>query len=416
MKNYTKNMIVKKILLVILLFAWINVEAQTSEEAIKFKKTVTDKVVAFNGIIDSLSTTLKKARASKSADTLIIKEQRKSMVVKCFLVPQVFIKANPSSIFCLQALGMLGEGRAGSPVELSDLNRFYNSVSDRVKNSQYGKQYSSQLNSWDWMHKLVKAVDDHSALESITQEDARQQLGQRMGKKAAVSRSVHRSLLSRDDKGQQTSLMEEREMVSKVKAATLVVNMAYKKQEGAKAVIGSNAATAYVIDPTGICVTNYHVVKEYSGTGPYFSLSVMTASGKSYPVVAVLAASEVDDLAIVKVDIGGELLSALPLGNTAAVDSDVFVLGHPISGNGQGGVLQEFYKLTNGKVTANRTAVLIGQPCQVMEITAEFTKGSSGGPIVDRYGNLVGTVSRLNGEKKIGVPVSELRKLLVLNK
>lgn len=397
-----KEIYMKRLILLSLAFPFM-VRAQ-NDESEKFKQGVVNKVVAFNGQIDSLSRVLRKAVDEKSTDTGAIREQRKYIVAKCFQVPQDYIRENPSSMLCFKALGMLGEGHAGSPVELSDLNRLFDSLSDQVKNSQYGKLYSAQLNSWGWKHKLVKAVEAPVELKSISQEDARQQLEQGMGKKAAISRSMHRSLRSRDDK------------IAKVNAATLIVNMAYKKQDGGKTVIGSNAATAYVIDPTGICVTNYHVVKEYSGTGPYFSLSVMTVSGKSYPVVAVIAASEVDDLAILKIDTGGDLLSALPMGDTAAVDSDVFVLGHPISANGQGGMLQEFYKLTSGKVTVNRNAVLVGKPCQIMEITAEFTKGSSGGPIVDRYGNVVGTVSRLNGEKKVGVPVSELKKLLVLNK
>jgi len=38
------------------------------------------------------------------------------------------------------------------------------------------------------------------------------------------------------------------------------------------------------------------------------------------------------------------------------------------------------------------------------------------GPIVDSYGNVVGSVSRLDKEgKRVAVPVSELRKLLIEN-
>ncbi|MNL40058.1 hypothetical protein D3C87_1623790 [compost metagenome] len=154
-------------------------------------------------------------------------------------------------------------------------------------------------------------------------------------------------------------------------------------------------------------MTNYHVGKEYSSKAPYQSLSVMTVDGKSYPVTKILSCSESDDLMVFQVDTKGEKLSALPLGSTAANGADIHVMAHPL-GN--------FYRFTSGKVSGYSTSTLAVKSCNIMSITADFNVGSSGGPIVDGCGNVVGTVSRIDGGMKIGVPVSELKKLIEFKK
>jgi serine protease Do len=267
---------------------------------------------------------------------------------------------------------------------------FYNGLSEGQKNSYYGKILSKQINDYIENKRLKEAFQKSSeGLASISKENAARELLENIGKKVVIASLSAGTSLSRA------------ELMVKSKAATLIVNMAFQTQgiEGMQ----SNPTTAYVIDESGICVTNYHVLKEYSGKKMYQSLSVMTAKGDVYPVTSILSSSESDDLVVFQVDTKGDKLKALPLGNIAVEKVAVHVMSHP-SGS--------FYRFSSGVVSENTTSTLAGKPVNIMGITADFNVGSSGGPIIDDYGNVVGTVSRISGGMKVGVPVSELRKLL----
>lgn len=394
------------ILIALILLSPIVVCAQIGTEEEDFFKSVRDSVVLWNAKIDSLSAELTTARESKSADTVVKKTQIRDAVNTCFQIPQGYIQANPASMFCLRALNMLGEGDIGSPVSLADLTKLFNSLSDQVKISERGKLYSGQLASWGWMQKLEKVAKESPDFKSISKTYARLELEHGVNKTTIISNFKP-----------VTIPLTESELYTKVKSSTLVVNMALEREQNGKKVVGSNPATAYVIDPSGICVTNYHVVKEYAGNGPYLSLSVMTASGKTYSVVSVLAASEANDLAIIKINLGEDKLPSLTLGSNVAVGADIYIVSHPMLINRQYKmVFFDFYAASSGKVLANEKYVHLGKQVPVMNISAPFGQGSSGGPIVDKYGNVVGTVSRLMGEHKIGIPVSEVKKLIEFKK
>ncbi|WP_316789665.1 FKBP-type peptidyl-prolyl cis-trans isomerase [Pedobacter frigoris] len=280
-------------------------------------------------------------------------------------------------------------------IDIEVKKSFYDKLSDAQRNTYYGKLLGKLIvddaEYKKWKTALRKSSE---GLSSISKEDAAGELLTNAGKNVAVSTLLAGS----------TSLSKD-ELTARSKDATLIINMAflYPGVNG----IQSNPTTGYVIDDSGICVTNYHVLKEYSGKQIYQSLSVMTAEGKVYPVTSVLSSSESDDLVIFKVDPKGDNLKSLPLGNAAAEKTTVHVMGHPDG---------SFYQFTSGVVAENTTSNHGGKQVNIMGITADFKVGSSGGPIVDDCGNVVGTVSRINGGMKVGVPVSELRKLLNIRK
>ena len=177
----------------------------------------------------------------------------------------------------------------------------------------------------------------------------------------------------------------------------------------------SGFSTGFVIGGDGIVVTNYHVVEKSADVE---TLGVMTHNGKVFPVSSVLAADELQDIAVLKV--AGKGLSALPVKADAPVGSGVYVLGHP---DGQ------FYTFTHGLVSrymvhdAHRKKGKINR----MAITADFARGSSGSPVLDGHGRVVGIVSSTrsiyyNKEKGVEknlqmvlkhcIPAGELLKLL----
>jgi serine protease Do len=154
--------------------------------------------------------------------------------------------------------------------------------------------------------------------------------------------------------------------------------------------------TAFAIAEDGVCVTNYHVLKDIirpadnNTDSVYF---IVTPDRKIYFMDGILAWSQNNDLAVFKVNTMGDRLSPIPLGNPAPVGAPVFCISHPIG---------YFYYFSKGMVSRN---VLIdslhasagysphGKPPIRMEITADYAIGSSGGPVLDRFGNLVGIIS-----------------------
>ncbi|MEC8895198.1 MAG: trypsin-like peptidase domain-containing protein, partial [Planctomycetota bacterium] len=177
----------------------------------------------------------------------------------------------------------------------------------------------------------------------------------------------------------------------------------------------SGFSTGFVIGEDGIVVTNYHVVEKSSDVE---TLGVMTHNGKVFPVSSVLAADELQDIAVLKVV--GKGLSALPVKADAPVGSGVYVLGHP---DGQ------FYTFTHGLVSRYMVHKAHKKKGKInrMAITADFARGSSGSPVLDQYGRVVGIVSSTrsiyyNKEKGVEknlqmvlkhcIPAGELLKLL----
>lgn len=140
----------------------------------------------------------------------------------------------------------------------------------------------------------------------------------------------------------------------------------------------ANAASGFVIGASGVAVTAYHVFNDPNK----MAMVAMTADGKVMPVTSILAASEADDVAVIQLD--GRDLTALPLRTDAPVGAKALAVHHPA---------EQFYTLTEGLLSryCMRQSKENGQaPCMV--ITAEFARGSSGAPIFDDRGNVIGLV------------------------
>ncbi len=138
-----------------------------------------------------------------------------------------------------------------------------------------------------------------------------------------------------------------------------------------------SCATGFIIAPSGVIATNYHVVDNAKSKG----FGIMTAAGDVYGIQEVLAADKNNDIAIVKVD--ADNLPAAALSAGAPIGSDVTVISHPA---------HHFYTLTRGIVSRYTQKRPHNQPVTRMEITADFARGSSGGPVFNDRGDIVGMV------------------------
>lgn len=148
----------------------------------------------------------------------------------------------------------------------------------------------------------------------------------------------------------------------------------------------SSFATGFVVHPDGIVVTNQHVVTAFENND---AIGVMTNDGRVFPVLEVLAADPLNDIAALKID--ARDLSPLPITGDIDVGAEIHCLSHPALGcsGGENG----FYTFTRGMVSGKfRLSLSARAPVDVLAITADYAKGSSGGPILNRYGAVVGIV------------------------
>jgi len=135
------------------------------------------------------------------------------------------------------------------------------------------------------------------------------------------------------------------------------------------------SSSGFFINKQGHLITNYHVLK-----GAYSTI-VKTFDGKEYPVKLVLAESETTDIIKLLVDIPEQMVKFIELSqNTPEVGERVIVAHSPL------GLKQT---VSEGIVSTVRDIPTIGK---IFQISAPIYPGSSGSPVLDMEGQVMGIV------------------------
>lgn len=153
-------------------------------------------------------------------------------------------------------------------------------------------------------------------------------------------------------------------------------------------------ASGYMITASGVMVTNYHVMAapgQLPGNRREYPDGAIAADchGRVYPIVAVLAADKDADIAIVQLGSADKsaispVFHPLVLRPDAPVGEAVAIISHPEF---------HFYMFSTGIVAQYLAAQPGWTPNHAMCVTAEYGGGSSGGPVFDACGRVVGMVS-----------------------
>jgi len=161
------------------------------------------------------------------------------------------------------------------------------------------------------------------------------------------------------------------------------------------------SGTGFLVSGDGVIVTNYHVIENGNVA------IVKFPDGTAFPVDGVLAADKVRDLAIIKIH--GKAFRTLTLGNSdqIQVGEEVVAIGNPLG-------LE--LTVSNGILSGVRTGKEAGG--KLLQITAPITHGSSGGPLFNMMGEVVGITTRGYegaGNLNFAIPANDAKRLL-LNK
>jgi serine protease Do len=160
-----------------------------------------------------------------------------------------------------------------------------------------------------------------------------------------------------------------------------------------------STGSGFVIDPTGMIVTNAHVVEQAEW------IQVRLPDGRRFNGRIVGLDTRVD-LALIKIDATD--LPALPLGdsNRLRVGEFVLALGHPF------GLEQS---VSFGIVSRKGAPLTVAAPgFDFIQTDAAINPGNSGGPLVNMAGQVIGvnSMAARNGSIGFAIP-SNLVKLLV---
>lgn len=174
------------------------------------------------------------------------------------------------------------------------------------------------------------------------------------------------------------------EAIAKVKPAIVYVETPYGSGSG------------MIIDSSGFILTNAHVVREST------QVIVYLASGVSFPVTALSISDEMHDIAVLRID-----AKNLPAVNFADSDQtqqgeDVFTFGYPFGIKGE---------VSFKEGTISRRFQQGG--VAYLETSAEVHPGNSGGPLVNRYGEVIGVVTGKLGQSIQGILLGESIKFAI---
>ncbi|RXQ90962.1 serine protease [Ancylomarina salipaludis] len=166
----------------------------------------------------------------------------------------------------------------------------------------------------------------------------------------------------------------------KMKQSVLAIGELYKCKNCPAGHISS--ATAFVISEDGLCVSNYHVFDVLSEQkASVMGLGAINFEGKVFKITEVLAANKINDVLIFKIDTEGRKLTPLPLNQLASIGDKVKVISHP---------KRKFYAYSEGIVTRKHIPSETNSPRYT--ISADYAQGSSGGPVFDKNGNVIGVI------------------------
>jgi serine protease Do len=164
--------------------------------------------------------------------------------------------------------------------------------------------------------------------------------------------------------------------------------------------------SGFVVNPSGIVLTNKHVV-----AGGH-QLIVQTADGRQFSVEDVKMDRE-HDLAILRIE-SGKPLASVRLGDsvTAEIGDWVLTIGCPLE-------LEQ--TVSAGIVSAKNRSLCSKHPAKFIQTDAVVNPGSSGGPLVNLRGEVIGVTTAIasedGGYQGIGfaIPANHAVRLLALS-
>ena len=158
------------------------------------------------------------------------------------------------------------------------------------------------------------------------------------------------------------------------------------------------SGSGFVVRPTGEIVTNYHVIE-----GARSAIVKFPTMEEKFTVGEIVHLDPVHDLAVIRINFKANPLY-VGYDERVQVADKIMVVGNPggFSAKVSTGIIGGLWKMKNGS--------------RMMHITAPVSPGSSGGPVINEQGELIGVASSgLLGKwnLNLAIPASTLKRLMM---
>jgi serine protease Do len=194
------------------------------------------------------------------------------------------------------------------------------------------------------------------------------------------------------------------DLISAVNPSVVEIDVSATTSSRHRTVQQQGAGSGWIMDATGMIVTNNHVIAGAT------TITVTTSDGKMFPA-QVINADPVTDLALIKINATG--LQSIKIGDASKLKSGDWVLavGNPL---GEGIIAtQGIVSRLGVSVPYNATQTYN----DMIEITAPINPGNSGGPLINMEGEVIGiTTLGASGVQGMGYAISMVDALPVIQK
>ena len=147
---------------------------------------------------------------------------------------------------------------------------------------------------------------------------------------------------------------------------------------------GAITGSGFIISADGYVLTNNHVIE--TALAENLEVKVMLYSGEEY-TARIIGGDSRSDVALLKIP--GKDLPCVTLGTFAGtrVGEAIYAIGNPLG--------ELTYSMTSGIVSALDRSITIANNTAIdmFQIDAAINNGNSGGPIINRFGQVIGIAS-----------------------
>jgi len=162
------------------------------------------------------------------------------------------------------------------------------------------------------------------------------------------------------------------EIYVKLSPSVVLVEVTFRGGFGG---FGHGSGSGVVMTENGYIITNAHVVEGAQ------QIRVVLESGEGF--IAALVGEDVNsDIAVLKIDAQGLIPAVFGDSDLLQIGEEVAVIGNPLG---------QLHSMSNGIISAlNREIVYDGITMRLIQTNAAINEGNSGGPLINRYGQVVG--------------------------
>jgi len=171
---------------------------------------------------------------------------------------------------------------------------------------------------------------------------------------------------------------------------------------------GAITGSGFIISADGYVITNNHVIE--TALAEKLEVKVMLYSGEEY-TAEIIGGDSRSDVALLKIP--GKDLPCVTLGTFAGtrVGEAIYAIGNPLG--------ELTYSMTSGIVSALDRSITISNNTAIdmFQIDAAINNGNSGGPIINRFGQVIGIASAKyasSGVEGLGfaIPIDDALKVV----